>query len=123
VTYLNNLNPLSIGFNSNGVFKFQLPQGPACDSYKLSLFVNIIDNENGVTIFNLPIAVKVLSNSNVLNDLVKNVLIKNTSSDFVNTIFNGNLQSSSQAISNLISTLNTQYESNTNSDVISFFLS
>ncbi len=120
MTYLNNLNPFSIGYNSNGILKFQLPQGPTYDSYNLYLFVNVIDNNNGVTVYNLSTPVKVLSNSNVLFDLVKNVMIKNLSLDFVNTIYNGNIQSSSQLITNLISTLNIQSETTQNGSVIFF---
>ncbi|RNA30185.1 polycystic kidney disease 1-like 2, partial [Brachionus plicatilis] len=45
--------PVSLGFDSVGQIEFELPLGPAFDNYKMYLYVEVIDNDDGSTRFNL----------------------------------------------------------------------
>ena len=40
-----------LGYTKDGNFITQLPQGSEIDDYKMSIYVQIIDNDNGVTVF------------------------------------------------------------------------
>lgn len=69
----------------------QLPQGPQSDSYKLYLFVNIIDDSLGVTVYNISTPVQVNQNQNLASSLLNDVLTNNPFSSFLNNLQSGNL--------------------------------
>lgn len=58
-TYLDNRRPFVLNYNSNGITTLRLPHGPASDSYFIYLYVHIIDDLDGKTVFNLSLPVKV----------------------------------------------------------------
>ena len=99
-------NPLTLNYNSNGILKLQLPQGPQIDSYFVRLLVNIIDDSNGKTVFNLTTPIQVLPNnsSNVFESLIYN----NASNQQRIELNSGNLNLISKNVISLSNTLNTQ---------------
>jgi hypothetical protein len=56
---LNNENVYSLTYDTAGTVGFKLPVGLSTDSYKLYLYVKIIDDLNTITIFNIPTSVTV----------------------------------------------------------------
>ena len=82
----------------------QLPQGPPPE-YKVRLFVQIIDDGDGITVYDINEDIFVYPNSAESNKLVDDVL-NNPNSSYLNTLQTGNLQSIGQQMSSFTSTLN-----------------
>ena len=115
-----------MSFNENGYVRVQLPAGPQDDSYKIYLFVRIIDDLGGVTEYKLgsPIVVEpdFVFVTSYLNDMLDN---KNTKT-FIKQLFTGNLQQTTQNIISYASNLNQINTSNLNNKydkvILKFYL-
>ena len=70
-TYKGITTPISLDQNSNGNSAFQLPSGPESDSYQISLYVNVMDDSDGVTQYNVPMNAVVKPNNDLVNNLAK----------------------------------------------------
>ena len=105
---MGNLNPIALNYNSNGNLNIQLPQGPAYDSYKLYLFVNIIDDTYGVTVYNLTQPVIVMPNNNLTNSLAASIATNDPNSTFLLDLNSGNLNIVAKNVIALTSDFNIQ---------------
>ena len=106
-TFKGNLNPILLGENSNGTSKFQLPNGPIDDSYKISLFVYIIDNSNEFSKFSIPTQIIVQPNVALIDSLATKLLGAN-SNDYLNELKNASVQYTTTLITSLTSALDNQ---------------
>ncbi len=121
-TYLGNLNLISLSSNTNGQINFQLPQGPQSDTYKIYLVVNVKDNSNGVTTYNISTPVTVLSNDTSVQSLTDSILNLNgngSNSQILNSLNSGDtnlVTSNVLALTSLINAQSTSDNSSSNSD-------
>jgi len=93
-----------LNYNSDGVLPVQLPQGPDYDSYKIYLFVNVIDDSYGTTVYNLPDPVYVYPNREIADNLLNEILADSPRSTIVTSLSSGNLKT----VANFVTTLSTQ---------------
>ena len=100
-------NAQSLGFNSIGQLITQLPQGPASDSYKLYLYVNIIDDTQGITVYNLATAITCMPNTTQTMAISQAILDQDMSHSFMDDINSGELSRVSQNAQILASQLNS----------------
>jgi hypothetical protein len=103
-----------LNYNSNGVFRLQLLQGPQIDSYFIYILVNIIDDSNGKTVFNLKTPIQVLPNNNI--DVFDSIIYNNASNQQIIELYSGNLNLISKNVIFLSNTLNTQNLSSLSND-------
>ena len=121
-TYLGNLNLISLSSNTNGQINFQLPQGPQSDTYKIYLVVNVKDNSNGVTTYNISTPVNVLSNDTSVQSLTDSILNLNgngSNSQILNSLNSGDtnlVTSNVLALTSLINAQSTSDNSSSNSE-------
>ena len=121
-TYLDNLNFISLSSNTNGQINFQLPQGPQSDTYKIYLVVNVKDNSNGVTTYNISTPVTVLPNDTSVQSLTDSILNLNgngSNSQILNSLNSGDtnlVTSNVLALTSLINAQSTSDNSSSNSD-------
>ena len=97
-----------MNYNSNGDLYIQLPQGPDYDSYKLYLFVNIIDDTYGVTVYNITQPVTVMPNDNLANNLAASIASNDPNSPFLQDLNSGNLNLVAKNVIALTSVFNIQ---------------
>jgi hypothetical protein len=90
-SYEGNLNWISLDFNSNGETSLQLPQGPHSDAYKIYLGVNIIDDANGVTTYNITTPVSVSPNVPLLQSLTNSIFSNGMSNQAMTSLNSGDL--------------------------------
>lgn len=102
-------NPIALNYNSNGRLSTQLPQGPMSDLYNLHLWVNIIDDTNGVTQFKLSSPVQVTpSPTQVLSNLTRSILNNDPMSEYLWLINSGNLNLIASKLTSLIGSFNME---------------
>ena len=108
-TYSGNPNPIALNYNSNGVITLQLPQGPATDSYFIYLFVNIIDDTQGTTVFQLSTPVTVKPNDQLANSLAESISSnQDAGSPLILELNSGNLNLVSKNVIALSTVFNIQ---------------
>lgn len=106
---MGNSNPIILDKNTNGISSFQLPSGPQEDSYKISLFVQIIDDSDGITEHLILTPVIVKQNDQLVNNLANNLLNSNTNdTNMKNNLINGDLLTTSSFITSFVSILDDQ---------------
>lgn len=89
----------------NGEATLQLPNGPQSDSYKISLIVDITDNSDGTTQYNISTPVTVLPNYALISSLSAEIL---NNGNLIQTLGSGSLQSAICFINSFINVLNNQ---------------
>jgi len=82
----------------------QLPQGPEYDSYRIYLFVNIIDDSGGITVYKLVNPIYVYPNKEATDQVINEILDNNPRSLIVTNLNSGNLKT----VTNFVSVLSTQ---------------
>ena len=95
-----------IGYAKDGIFITQLPQGSELDDYKMNIYVQIIDNDNGVTIFNFENQIKAEPNMTEISGIFDGLSGGNT--EVIGKMFGGSPQQVTQNLLSLSATLNTQ---------------
>ena len=75
-----------------------MPQGAFYDSYNLNLFVQIIDDSNGIARYDIDTIVTVKPNAQFSESLIDSILANDQTSTFVQNLESGNLQTISQTI-------------------------
>ena len=110
-TFLENDNPISLNYNTNGTIRLQLPQGPSHDSFKISIIVRIIDDSNAVQIYNMPGQVQVLPNvAQTVSIMDSMIAVANGDSTSLNTfmqeLMSQNIQTTAKNIMSFTSVLN-----------------
>lgn len=114
--YTGNPNPIALNYNSNGKITLQLPQGPDTDSYFIYLFVNIIDDTDGTTVYLLPTPVTVKPNNQLANSLAESISSNDASSPMVIELNSGNLNLVSKNVISLATVFNIQSSMSLNSN-------
>lgn len=114
-TYLGNTNPIGLDKNNNGNATFQLPNGPKEDFYKISLYVHIIDDSDGIFKYFLQEPVIVKTNDAMISNLA-NSFLSSDSSSLVGNLKSSDLQATSSFINSFASMLNSQSDSSGNSN-------
>lgn len=114
-TYSGNYNPIALNYNKKGDLFIKLPQGPAYDSYKLYLFVNIIDDTYGTIVYNITQPVTVMPNDNLANSLAASISTNDPNSPFLQALNSGNLNLVAKNVIALSSVFNIQSLSATSS--------
>ena len=115
-TFSGNKKPIALNYNSDGYLSIILPQGPDTDAFKLSLFVNIIDDTNGITVYNILKPVVVLPNDNLVENLVDSIASNDENNQFIIEVNSGNLNLVSKNIIALTSIFNAQSSLSTKAD-------
>ena len=96
-----------IGYTSDGVFVTQLPQGSDTNEYKMNIYVQIIDNDNGVTIFNFENQIKSEPNMTQIAGIF-DALTGVSNSALLVEMFGGSPQQVTKNVLSLSAALNTQ---------------
>ena len=99
-------NAQSLGFNSVGVLSTQLPQGPASDSFKLYVYVNIIDDWQATTVYNLVTAITCMPNTTQTTAIIQAILGQDMSNSYMDDINSGKLSQVAQNAQVLAAQLN-----------------
>lgn len=92
--------------NSNGISEFKLPNGPIDDSFKISLFVNIVDDSNAVYKYSILNPLIVQPNVALIDNLANKILLNN--SDYLNELRNSSVQYTTSFITSFASILDNQ---------------
>ena len=92
--------------NSNGTSEFKLPNGPIDDSFKISLFVNIVDDSNAVYKYSIQTPLTVQPNVALTDNLANKILSNNT--DYLNGLKNSSVQYTTSFITSYASILDNQ---------------
>lgn len=96
-----------MGKNTLGSVTFQLPHGPEEDNYKIFVYVDVYDDSDGITRFDIPNQVVVEPNEDKINQLIENFLAPNNS-EFIDTFKNASVQTTSTFILSLTAMINNQ---------------
>lgn len=96
---------ITLGFDSTGRFETLLPDGPGYDSNKIYVFVKIIDDSNGYTIYSLN-SVTVFINQTNSMELITEIITQNTESSINRKLYESNSVDSLNSLIALASTLN-----------------
>ena len=105
------MNSIALNYNYNGDLFIILPQGQSSDNYKLNIFVNIIDDSDGVVIYNIAQSVIVLPNDNLVTSLINSITNNDQSNQFLKELNSGNLNLVTKNIIALSSVFNSQRSS------------
>ena len=102
---------MALSFNSNGELDTQLPQGPSNDAYKIYLSVNIIDDTDGASFYNISSPIIVLPNDMLFDDL------SNPNSKLSVGLNSGNLNIVAKNVISLTTVFNMQSSNDTSSEL------
>jgi hypothetical protein len=106
--------PLSLSYNSDGILQTQLPQGAFYDSFRLYLFINIIDDSGGITTYAISAPIFVYPNPDLNSKMYNELTANDPRSTAVVTLNSGNLKDVATFITVFSIELNYQ-ATNTNS--------
>ena len=106
-TYSGNPSPYALTYNSKGTASFQLPQGPS-PGYKLDLFVQVVDDADGIYRFDIPTQVTVSPNNAYTATMMDDLLNSNPNSSIFQTVSAGNLESCGGVLTSFAAMLNEQ---------------
>ena len=96
-----------MGYDSHGELSIKLPQGPSSDSFKLYFTVSVIDDLNGITVYDMPSPVSVLP-SQVLSNLTQEILNNDPNCEQLLQINSGNLNLIALNLISLVRTFNME---------------
>lgn len=101
-------NFLNIQFGSNQVGKItgKLPAGPIYDNYNIYVYVKIVDNDNGVTLYNFANPVQVRQNETVIQALLDQLITADPMSPFNQLLSIGESEEIVQNVAMLTSFIN-----------------
>jgi hypothetical protein len=112
---------LGFGTSLTGVLSTQnLPIGPSTDSYRLYLYVNIIDNDNGVTTYNISTPIQVQPDTSTITNLIQELSNPSSTGTISNILASGNSQVATTVLLSVSSLLNSASSSSnaSSNDVI-----
>ncbi|CAF1093640.1 unnamed protein product, partial [Brachionus calyciflorus] len=104
--YSDGSSPIAIFFNSEGVLITQLPQGLKEDFYRLYIFIQIFDDLDAITVFEIPEPVIVEVDMKFFESIVNPILNDPISFDLLKEIRTGDLNVASKNIISMTSILN-----------------
>ena len=99
-----------------------MPQGPSSDGNRLYLFVNIVDDSDGTTVYNIPTPVVVTANDNLADSLAQSITSNDPNCPFLIDLNSGNLNLVSKNVIALTSVFNIQSSSSNSSNSTSTML-
>jgi hypothetical protein len=97
---------VGLGTSTNGALNTQLPLGASYDSYQLSIFVQIMDNDNGISYYTISNQLVVQANTSATESIFSAILNTDTSSSVLSTLNSGSPEASISTILTLSSVLN-----------------
>ena len=99
---------MALGYNSIGNISLLLPQGPQADSYRIYLFVNVVDDTLGTTVYTLPSPLIVNTNDAILSSLIESIATKDMTSSIYADLNSGNLNLVTNNVISLMTVINTK---------------
>lgn len=111
----NDTNPMALNYNDNGILNIQLPQGSKLNEFKLSLFVQVIDDADAITVFEIPGYLTVEPKEGITEGFAVELLNDQADSGFVKDLLSGDLQLAAKNIICYTSILNGQDDSSNSS--------
>ena len=108
MTYIGNPNPIALNYNSNGVLTVQLPQGPDLDLNRIYIFVNVIDDTYGTTIFNISTPVTVSPDNQLATNLANSISTNDPTCSTLVALNSGNLDLVTKNVIGLTTVFNIQ---------------
>lgn len=107
---------VGLGTSLNGVLSSQnLPIGPSTDSYRLYLYVNIMDNDNGVTTYNITTPIQVQPDTSTLSNIMQELSNPTSTGTITNILASGNSQVATTVLLSVSSLLNSASSSSNSS--------
>lgn len=106
-SFKNNPVYVGIGFNSNGSLTTTIPNGPAYDSYRVTVLVKVIDDFGGITQYPIEPSIQVLLNMSLTSSLIDQMKNINSNSGLMQQMFSGNPQVIMQTVNGMCSMLNS----------------
>lgn len=104
--YLNNQASVGFGTSLDGTLSLELPLGASYDSYNTYLYVNVIDNDGGVTTYQFGAPIQVNPNPNILQAITEQLLNPLGGGAILNALYSGNSQLTTQTLLTISSVLN-----------------
>ena len=95
-----------MSFNTNGYERVLLPAGPQDDSYKVYVFVRVIDDLGGVAEYKISSPIIVEPNFYAANAYLSDMLNNKNTKTFIKQLFTGNLQQTAQNVISFATNLN-----------------
>ena len=99
---------IGLGSSENGALETQLPQGAVYDSYNMFISVEIIDQDDGVTYYDIQNPVVVKPNISLVNSMIDRLISADPKLPQNVDLFKGDSQLSVQTILSISSVLNGQ---------------
>jgi len=99
-----------------------LPQGPESDSYNIYLFVNIIDDSYGTTVYTILTPVHVTPDNQLANKLATSISNNDPNSPVLQALNSGNLNVVAKSVIALTTVFNIQSISNSSSSSNSIYM-
>jgi hypothetical protein len=96
ITAAPNAAAYCFGYSQNGIIEAYLPQGYEEDNYKLNIFVEVSDNDDGITKFEIPNSVVVEPNMAIYDDMM--LAAKDGECYQMEELFTGSSQASIQKL-------------------------
>lgn len=103
---MNDNNPIALVYNNKGKANIELPLGAIYDSFKLTLFVQIMDELDAITVYIIPTQIISEMKNGFLDALSKEVLLGSENSNFSIELFSGEFQQVAKNIISFTSILN-----------------
>ena len=104
--FLNDEMNVGLGYSLDGKFLTRLPPGAVYDSYKMRVYVQITDNDDGVTYFEVSGNLTVQPDTSNLQSIVDQIVSGDTKSLFNEGVNEGDSQATIQDILGIISMIN-----------------
>lgn len=92
-----------------------MPQGPASDSFNIYLFVNVIDDSSGTTVYTIATPVSVWPNNQLETTVVTSISTGDTNNPFLQALNSGNLNLVCKNVIALATVFNIQSSNNPSS--------
>lgn len=109
---------LGLGTTLTGTMSNTLPNGSPSDSNRLYLYVNIIDNDNGVTTYYIPTPVEVDPDMGALNSIIQQLSNPTSTGAINNILASGNSQAATSVLLSVASLLNVASTTNTSQNSV-----
>ncbi len=104
--FANNFLDIQFGSNQVGNITAKLPAGPVYDNYNVYVYVKIVDNDNGITIYNLANPVQVRQNDTIIQTLLEDLIMEDPMSSLNQVLSIGEVEKVVQNVATLTSFIN-----------------
>lgn len=104
------MTPFGLRFDYQGNVSIQLPPGLSTDFDQIYVFVQIFDDSESMTVFNLEMPIVVKTNPVLANSLMDSLLTNDPNSTLASKILTGDLHTSASNIVSFAALLNNPVE-------------